>query len=247
MSRYRRRSSAGRRDAGGAQRVQAGPPQRLVGVDVADAGDERLVHEQRLQAGTPPADALAELAQREARVERLRPDAVERVVVGAVEADPAELADVAEAQLAAVVERQRQPLVRVSRQRGGDHEQLAGHLEVDRQEGAPGQVDDELLAAPPDRLDPATRDARREPCRVLVPQRPLPADARAGDHGPGGVVGEQVSAQVARDRLDLGQLGHRPGARPRSPRAPRRPRRARRRGARRASSPPTSRRPSPRP
>ena len=135
---------------GRAERVEPGPPQRLVRVDVADARDERLVDEQRLQPRPPPADPMAELPQREPRIERLRADVVERVVVGAVQADPAELADVAEPELAAVVEPEREPLVRVARQRGGHDEQLARHLEVDREEGATREVEDELLAPAPD-------------------------------------------------------------------------------------------------
>ena len=43
----RRPGGASRRDA---QRVQPRAPERLVGVDVADAGEEGLVHEQRLEA-----------------------------------------------------------------------------------------------------------------------------------------------------------------------------------------------------
>ena len=91
------------------------------------------------------------------------PITVERVVVREVQPDPAELADVAEPELAAVVERQHEPQVRILPCVAGHDEQLAGHLEVDREERAAGQVDDELLAAPPDRLDPPAR--RRPPRR----------------------------------------------------------------------------------
>ncbi len=42
------------------QRVEPGGPQRLVGVDVADAGDERLVEQERLQPARPPPDPLTE-------------------------------------------------------------------------------------------------------------------------------------------------------------------------------------------
>ena len=184
-------------------------PERLVGVDVADAGHERLVDEERLEPAAPGADPLPEDAEREPVVQRLGADVVERVVVGRVQPDAPELADVAEAQLAAVVERQREALVRIQRAGRRHHEQLAGHLEVDREERAGVEVDDHLLAPPPDRLDPTARDPRDEPCRVLVPQRARPGDAGAGDPRPGSVaVGQQVAAQVARDGLDLGQLGH---------------------------------------
>src|SRR5262249_57031667 len=108
---------------------------------------------QRLQARPTATDPRPELAQGEPRVERLRPGAVERVVVGAVQPEATELADVPEPQLAAVRELEREPLVRVAREPGRDDEQLACHLEVDRQERAAGELDDALLAPPADGLD----------------------------------------------------------------------------------------------
>ncbi len=50
------RSSRGRRRARRAQRVEARAPERLVGVDVADPGDERLVEEERLEPAAPAAE-----------------------------------------------------------------------------------------------------------------------------------------------------------------------------------------------
>ena len=56
----------GRAQAGGApERVELREPERLVGVDVADPGEERLVDEQRLESGTPTPDELPEDRQRE--------------------------------------------------------------------------------------------------------------------------------------------------------------------------------------
>ena len=60
--------------ADGPQRMEPGRPQRLVGVDVADAGDERLVEQQWLEPALAAAQPAAEVAQRERRVERLRPE-----------------------------------------------------------------------------------------------------------------------------------------------------------------------------
>ena len=151
---YRARSSGGPDGARGPQRVELRAPQRLVGVDVADARDEPLVDEQRLEPRPAAADPRPERLEREPVVERLRADPVERVVVRDVQPDPPELAHVAEPQLGAVVERERQPLVGVDRQRRRDDEQLPGHLEVDGEERAAREVDDDLLAAPADGLDP---------------------------------------------------------------------------------------------
>ena len=64
-----------RRD--GAQRVEPRPPERLVGVDVADPGDEPLVQQERLEAPTASAQPGAEGPHRERVLEGLGPDAVE--------------------------------------------------------------------------------------------------------------------------------------------------------------------------
>ena len=54
------------------QRVQARPPERLVGVDVADPREEGLVREQRLEPPAPAADLRAERLERE-RADRAAP------------------------------------------------------------------------------------------------------------------------------------------------------------------------------
>src|SRR5919108_3331940 len=89
------------------QRVQPGQPQCLVGVDVADTGEERLVEQERLEPSLPPADESPERAQREAVVQWFGAGAREQTCVAlldnempagdvSIQADPAELADVAE-------------------------------------------------------------------------------------------------------------------------------------------------------
>ena len=89
-----------------AQRVEAGAPERLVGVDVADPGQEGLVEEERLEPRPPGAQAPPEDAQREVGLERLRAVLRERDRQGVrvVGADAGELAHVAQAQLAPVGE-----------------------------------------------------------------------------------------------------------------------------------------------
>ena len=110
---------------GRAERVEPRLPQRLVGVDVADARDERLVEEERLQPPGAASDAPPEVAQRERRVEGLRADLREQRGaadfrdqltgdgVPAVQPDLPELADVPEPQLAPVLELQDEAEVRV--------------------------------------------------------------------------------------------------------------------------------------
>ena len=107
------------------QRMELRAPQRLVGVDVADAREERLVHEQRLEAAAPAADELPERWQRECGVQRLGTQLVERVglvraqglagLVAPVQRHPRELAHVAHQQLAVAVEREHEVDVPVAR------------------------------------------------------------------------------------------------------------------------------------
>ncbi len=105
-----------RADRSGCSRAR---PERLVGVDVADAGEERLVEQQRLQAALRRRGSAArKRARRERRLERLRAEALEPFgppsspsrspprPVPRRQAHPPELADVAEPQLAPVLERQ---------------------------------------------------------------------------------------------------------------------------------------------
>src|SRR4051794_15840272 len=47
------------------QRMQSRAPQRLVGVDIAHAGDETLVHEQALEPALAPSDTRPEISERE--------------------------------------------------------------------------------------------------------------------------------------------------------------------------------------
>jgi hypothetical protein len=54
-------------------------PERFIGVDVADPGDERLVQQDRLQAPAARPDPSSERSRGEARIERLRPETLERL------------------------------------------------------------------------------------------------------------------------------------------------------------------------
>jgi hypothetical protein len=188
------------------QRVQPRCPQRFVGVDVADARDERLVEEERLQSPLPRPKAAAERADRQLVRQRLWPYRGERVVGRDVEPDPAELANVPKADLAAILEREDKADVRVVWPSLWHDEELTGHLQVDRQERSAGKVDHELLAAPADGLDPAAGHTVGERLQTEVAERPSPArlgidDRRANDE----------PAQVAGNGFDLGQLRHERG------------------------------------
>ena len=126
------------------------PPERLVGVDVADAGQEVLVQQQRLEPAAPPRESIS--AKRAAvkssasgsaplrqHARRPRPRPAARGLVAPVQPDPPELAHVAEPQLTAVGQRQNEMDVAILRSAGRDDEELAGHLEMDGQDGRFGQ------------------------------------------------------------------------------------------------------------
>ena len=105
--------------------------------------------------------------------------------------------------LAAVGKLEHEPHVRVLRRAGRDHEQLAGHLQVDGQRGLAGQVHHELLRAPPDGQDLATGDTSIEPGGILRSKRAHPVGPCSDDRR-----ADQSRSQVTRDGLDLGKLRH---------------------------------------
>src|SRR5207244_3322864 len=60
--------------AGRRERVEPGSPERLVGVDVADAGDTRLVEQERLQRRRPTERESGQALGGELARERLDPN-----------------------------------------------------------------------------------------------------------------------------------------------------------------------------
>ena len=97
--------------------------------------------------------------------------------IAPVQPDLAELADVAEADLATVGQLEDEPDVRVLGRVGRHDEQLAGHLEVDRQRGVAGQLDDDELRPPPDGLDPPAGDRRRRTPRACASAASAPTSS----------------------------------------------------------------------
>ncbi len=92
------------------------------------------------------------------------------------------LRDVPEADLAAVAKREAHVDVGIGRRLGRHDEQLAGHLEMDRQGSVAGEIDDHQLRPPADTLDPSTRHGRREVVgRRVRRERSRPVAAGADD------------------------------------------------------------------
>ena len=152
--------------------MQPRPEERLVGVDVADAGDAGLVEQERLQRRRAARRHLAQRLRRELRPRAARPRAAAKRAVEAGVVDQeglAEAARVGEPELAAVVEEeagaqvarrgralalvQPPPLGGVELLLALDQDQVAGHPQVHDQGLAAVERQQQVLAAPPQPLD----------------------------------------------------------------------------------------------
>ena len=85
-------------------------------------------------------------------------------------------------------------------------QQRAGHPQVHEQERLAGELPDQVLAAPPEPLD-----ARPSSAAASSRGRDRVAPARVEHAQLGQRAALDVRREVAADRLDLGQLGHRRG------------------------------------
>jgi hypothetical protein len=211
---------------GFAEWMEARSPQRFIGVDVAHAGDEVLVEQKGLEAASAPCEQLAEMGSGEAVRKRLgtRGENAHGLAVGrqtcclvaAIQTHPPEFPDVAEPNLAPIGQRQDDVNVPILRRTGRNHEQLAGHLEVNGQNyrsgrrrslgfahGSRPQPDQELLSAPSNSLYLASRNRDRKALRLVAAQRLGPIRARADDPR-----ACHQATEVAGNRLDFGQFGH---------------------------------------
>ena len=190
---------------GRAGRVEAGPPQHLVGDEVADAGQPGLVHETGLQGRLAGGEEGGEVARREAhRV------GAEAVLVG-VELDRAQPPRVPHAEVAPIeAQDEAVPLLELAIGGKGevgdgghpvDH-QPPSHPEVEADDGAVGVDQQELSAA----AGPGDGTAGEGGGGALGRQSPLqvPAVGRHDLHdaAPGRLRGQPPVG------LDLDQLGH---------------------------------------
>jgi hypothetical protein len=192
--------------------VQAGAPQGLVGVDVADAADQGLVEQGPFDGGALAAQGEVECLVVEERVERVagdvRDDVGQAVGAGLVQGEAAEGALVDEAEFGAegVGEADADAQVLLGGRLVRLDQELAAHAEVgeDRLTGVL-QGQPQVLAAAAGRADAVALQAVGE----VVGAGDVPAHgARVQDLGVGdGAVGDPA-LQAAPDDLDLGQLGH---------------------------------------
>ncbi len=189
------------------ERVQPRAEERLVDVDVAEAGEERLVEQQRLQAHPPPRQGRGERLGRPVVAERLRPERAQAVgQLGIVQQrDPPEAADVAEAQLVAVREGERRALEAVARRGVRQDAQLPGHPQVDHQVLAAVQIDDQELGAAADPAHPPPGQPLRQCLRRRRGDRARPFEEAQASEG----AADDLPLQAAADRFDFGEFGHR--------------------------------------
>lgn len=171
------------RPHGGALVVQFAAPQRLVGVDVADAADQALVEQCPLDGGALAAQGLVEGVLVELRVQRVAGDVREclRQAFGVagdrvLDRQSAEGALVDEPQVRAVGvgERQAHPQVGLRRCRGRADQELPAHAEV----GEQGCL---LRDRQPQVLAPAVRLAE---LAALQPGREVRRSRGVAPHGP---------------------------------------------------------------
>src|SRR5881394_1338990 len=172
----------------------------------------------RLDRDAPAAARGGEIVGREIGGQRLRTERLqERVRIRPAREQPAaEAARVVEAQAAAAREHQVDMVVGPVRGRIAKKLKAARHPEVHEQR-ASLRAEQEVLAAPLERIDPLSRELAREALRDGPAQARLPhldGSDRAADH---------VRRQAAARRFDLGELRHRLSLRSRTAELPRGP------------------------
>ena len=224
---------SGRIDPAGESGCSSRPVQRLVGVDVADPGDPRLVEQERLQRRRPARGDPADQLGREVRRRAARPRAGRRGRAsssrGVEQRGVAEAARVGEPAARGRRRARARPAGRPARSALAlveprsiaeaptllaalGQQQVAGHPQVHDQRRAVVEAEQQVLAAPPDRLDLAGRRAAPR----SAPAAPAASSARRGS--------AQRRSAARRSRARAGGGWSRPRAaraRPRSMRSAR--------------------------
>ena len=194
-----------RQPVGRPQRVDLGPEQRLVGVDVPDARDPLLVEQERLDRSARRPRQRVQVRGRELLVERLEaePSGEERVERVTAERQLAG-AEAPRVGVCEVVIVEPQPHAGVRRRSLGVEQQRAGHAQVLEQVGLAFELPHEVLAAPPQPFDRASFERGAQ---LGAGERTRPAlveDLELAQRPP-----LDVRRQMTADRLDLRELWHR--------------------------------------
>ena len=84
-------------------------------------------------------------------------------------------------------------------------QEVPRHPEVDQENATALEPDDQILAAPLERRDALARELGRHLGRILGPRQPRVFDLDVLE-----AAADEHRLEPAANRLDLGQLGHRP-------------------------------------
>ena len=185
--------------------MNAGQEERLVGVDVADAGHDGLVEQQRFHGRPASMQSRAQHLGGEAPVQRFGPELAGHTPEIAHQPDAAELARVGEGQPLASgqVEPGTQMRSREDWIVAAHHFEPAGHAQVDDQRFARVQPDDQVFGAAPHIDHDPVADALIQGNRVGLGQRARPEDV-CGDE----TLADQVRAQLGGKGFDFREFGH---------------------------------------
>ena len=181
--------------------AQPGAPERLVGVDVPETGDDALVEQDGLERRPPAGELRSQPARREARAERLRARSSSRGTARARRPR-------ARARCRSDGRRgttSRVPSSSSSTARScvaGSPVEAAGHPEVDESAEAALEPQQQVLPAPLDGDDAIALELLRDLEQVVGPREPRIEDLDARERAP-----VEPRRELRADRLDLRQLG----------------------------------------
>src|SRR3954451_5064552 len=191
------------------QRMDARVPERLVGVDVADAGHDALVQEARLDRRRPAAQVGPEARRRPLGRERLGPGPQPQVLVHLArlhQPHRPEAPLVAVEQRCAVVELEDRADVGQGRigAAGRAVMEPAGHAQVGDERATGLELEQQVLPPPADLGEALAVELHGHLARVDGGRQPAVADV--GAHH---ATAPEPRNQAAANGLDLGQLRHR--------------------------------------
>jgi len=172
-----------RQRVGAAQGVQAGAVQGFIGVNVAHPRQKGLVQQQGLKLPPGGMQALVKFPGAQVGVKRLGTQPRQHPGRVFCQPDATKLARVIKRHPRAVLEGEEDAVVRLGRQVGGFHPQVAAHPQVDEQHIL-REVQPQVLAAPVHPLHALTGQAGLKRHRTRHGNRTLPQHAGAGKMAP---------------------------------------------------------------
>ncbi len=211
----RERAGAARRErAGEAARRQPGPEQGLADIDIAEARNDLLVEQRRLERGLAPRKYGRQEIAAEFVAERLDPQPLEKRVLEklgtAAQQHEAEAARIVIGDAGAgiggqhnvIVRRKARAFVVEAAGKGALDPERARHSEMRDQNLPVIEVEQQIFGAPRQRGDGPAFEARREAGRKGKTQILAP---HLGGRDP---VAQQSGLQPAADGFDFGKFGH---------------------------------------